>query len=123
MQPFANNFNANYIFFRKAKNDLICISVTGELPVTKGLGYIEVLDDGKETVTGKYFRSMEKSADYDFTVAESTEKDGKRKMVRQIRFQFSEWGEKLRIEYKPACCTKPVILYFEQKPKTESVMK
>ena len=110
----------NSISRKDPKKDLICICVTGSLPVAQNLGYMEVLDDGKEMNCGKngLTRSIEKHADYDFTLHETqTSKAGEPpKPLRKMRFQFSETCSDLRIEYKEMSGnTTPVILYFQHK--------
>jgi len=91
----------------------------GELPLAKSLGYMEVLDDGNETeIAGKIIRSIDKHADYDFTLVESTvTKSGKRQKMRTFRFQFSEDLEEIRIEYTKlnSIFKSPIILYFQER--------
>lgn len=93
----------------------------GKLPIGNELGYIEVLDNGKELegaeVVGKTIHSIEKHADYDFTLHESIIKsNGGRVLTRKLHFQFSEDCADLKIECTKVCsfCKAPVTLYFRQ---------
>ena len=97
----------------------------GELPIGKSLGYLEVLDDGNEMgetkdlcTIGKTIRSLDKHADYDFTLNESVvTKDGGRNGLRKVRFTFSENLDEIRVEYinLTSMFKTPIILYFQEK--------